>query len=453
MSETAAEKPVPIEPKDMRTFFVIWIGQVVSMLGSSLTGFALGVWIFTETGQATPFALVILSSTIPRILLLPVAGSVADRWNRKSLMIIADTASAFTTLVIFLLITSGQIQIWHIYILAAISSAFGAFQEPAYSASIVMLVPKKFLTRANGLIQLGQALEMVLAPLLAGLLFIAIGLRGIILIDFITYFFALAALILVRIPQPRAAKVREQSKKSQLWSDMLFGWRYLVSRSGLFSLLLYFSMVNFLLNFSAVLIAPLILSRYSPSVYGSIQMVWGLGMLVGSIIMSSWKGPRRKVPVMIGFIALTCAGLVITGLSPSPFMIAGGLFFSMIFIPLASGLSQAVFQTKVAPEVQGRVFSMRSMISRAMMPVAFLLAGPLADYIFEPLMQMDGGLASTVIGALLGTGPGRGVGLMFILAGIAGVIVSGFVFTNPRVRRLEDDLPDAVPDGELSPAD
>jgi MFS transporter, DHA3 family, macrolide efflux protein len=453
MNKSGTKNGEFVEPRNMRTFLIIWIGQVVSMLGSSLTGFALGVWIFTETGQATPFALVILSSTIPRILLLPVAGSVADRWNRKTLMIIADTASAFTTLVIFLLITSGQIQIWHIYILAAISSSFGAFQEPAYSASIVMLVPKKLLTRANGLIQLGQALEMVLAPLLAGLLFIAIGLRGIILIDFITYFFALAALILVRIPQPAVAKVQEQSRKSQLWSDMLFGWRYLVSRSGLFSLLLYFSMVNFLLNFSAVLIAPLILSRHSASVYGSIQMVWGLGMLVGSIIMSSWKGPQRKVPVMIGFIALTSAGLVVTGLSPSPFVIAGGLFFSMIFIPLASGLSQAVFQTKVAPEVQGRVFSMRSMISRAMMPVAFLLAGPLADYIFEPLMQVDGGLASTVIGALLGTGPGRGVGLMFILAGIAGVIVSGFVFSNPRVRMLEDDLPDAIPDGELSPAD
>jgi MFS transporter, DHA3 family, macrolide efflux protein len=358
-----------VEPRNMITFFVIWIGQVISMLGSSLTGFALGVWIYDQTGQATPFALVILSSTIPRILLLPVAGSLADRWNRKALMIMADTASAVTTFVIFLLVASGQIQIWHIYILAAISSAFGAFQEPAYSASIVMLVPKKSLPRANGLIQLGQALEMVLGPLLAGLLFVAIGLRGIILVDFITYFFALIALIVVRIPQPNEEVRKEQAVKSSLWSDMLFGWRYLMARSGLFNLLLYFSMVNFLLNFSAVLMAPLILSRYSPSIYGSIQTVWGLGMLVGSILMSTWKGPKRRVPVMIGFIALTSMGLIITGLRPSPFVIAGGMFFAMVFIPLASGLSQAVFQTKVAPGVQGRVFSMRSLISRAMMPL------------------------------------------------------------------------------------
>jgi MFS transporter, DHA3 family, macrolide efflux protein len=459
MSETiSSESRIP-EPKNMKTFFVIWAGQLISMLGSSMTGFALGVWIFSETGQATPFALVILFSQIPRILLLPIAGSFADRWNRKALMIIADTASAAVTLLIFLLVSSGQLQLWQIYVLVAISSAFGAFQEPAYSASIVMLVPKKLLTRANGLIQIGQAIEMIMAPLMAGLLFVAIGLRGIILIDFITYFFALAALLIVRIPQPARTTEHESVKKPTVWGDMVFGWRYLLARSGLFTLLLYFAMVNFLLNFAAVLMGPLVLSTHSPSIFGSIQTVWGLGALVGSIIMSSWKWTGRKVPAIIGFIALTSLGLAVTGLRPSPIVIAGGMFFAMIFIPMASGLSAAVFQTKVAPDVQGRVFSMRSMISRAMMPLAYLLAGPLADYVFEPLMRADGGLVSSIIGSILGTGPGRGVGLMFVMAGIAGVIVSGLVFMNSRVRLLEDHLPDAVPDAnpegspEMSPAD
>jgi MFS transporter, DHA3 family, macrolide efflux protein len=450
---TEESKPGFAEPKSMRTFFIIWIGQVISMLGSSMTGFALGVWIFDQTGQATPFALVVLSSTIPRILLLPVAGSIADRWNRKALMIIADTASAITTLIIFLLVTTGRIEIWHIYVLAAVGSSFGAFQEPAYSASIVMLVPKKALTRANGLIQLGQALEMVISPILAGILFVAIGVRGVIMIDFVTYFFALFALLIVRIPQPAAVVEHKEGKKSRLWEDIRFGWQYLVARSGLFILLLYFSMVNFLLNFAAVLMAPLILSRHTAAVFGSIQTVWGLGMLVGSIIMSSWKGPKHRVPALIGFIALSGLGLAVTGLRPSPIVIAGGMFFAMIFIPLASGLSQTIFQTKVAPEVQGRVFSMRAMISRSMMPLAFLLAGPMADYIFEPMMAVDGRLASTFIATLLETGAGRGVGLMFVLAGLAAIIVSGLIFTNPRVRMLEDELPDAFPDAQAVPAD
>ncbi|MEN4043001.1 MAG: MFS transporter [Anaerolineaceae bacterium] len=437
------------EPKNMRTFFLIWTGQIVSMLGSSMTGFALGVWIFEQTGLATPFALVVLFSTLPRIALLPVAGSIADRWNRKAMMLIADSASAVTTLVIFLLVSSQQLQIWHVYLLAAVGSVFGAFQEPAYSASIVMLVPKKSLSRANGMIQLGQALEMVLSPVLAGIIFVAIGLRGVIMIDFVTYFFALIALLVSRIPQPAAIGKPDAGKKGRLWQDIRFGWQYLVARTGLFYLLLYFSMVNFLLNFAGVLMGPLILSRYSPAVFGSIQTVWGVGMLIGSIIMSSWKGPRQKVPVLIGCIALSSAGLAISGLRPSPLIIAAGMFFTLVFVPLASGMSQTIFQTKVAPEVQGRVFSMRAIISRAMMPIAYLLSGPLADQVFEPLMRVDGRLGNSLIGTILDSGPGRGVGLMFVLAGVAGVIVSGLVYRNRRVRMLEEELPDA----EIVPAD
>jgi MFS transporter, DHA3 family, macrolide efflux protein len=441
------------EPKNMRTFFIIWIGQVISMIGSSMTGFALGVWIFDQTGQATPFALVILSSTLPRVLLLPVAGSIADRWNRKALMILSDTASAVVTLIIFLLILTDQMQIWHIYLLAAVGSVFGAFQEPAYSASIVMLVPKKMLNRANGFVQLGPALEMVFSPLMAGLLYVAIGLRGVIIIDFATYFFALFALLIVKIPQPAAPPVEASGKRSTIWTDMQFGFRYLAARTGLFALLLYFAMVNFLLNSAAVLMAPMVLSRHPANILGSIQTVWGLGAIVGSLIMSAWKGPARRVPAMIVFITLSFLGFAVTGLRPSPFVIGAGMFFAMLFIPLASGLSAAVFQTKVAPEVQGRVFSMRSMISRAMMPIAFLLAGPLADHVFEPMMQSNGLLASTLIGSILDTGPGRGIGLMFVIAGFTGILVSILVFASPRVRNLEDEIPDVIPDWESeSPA-
>jgi MFS transporter, DHA3 family, macrolide efflux protein len=448
MNESTGIQSKTVEPKNMRTFFIIWIGQVISMIGSSMTGFALGVWIFDQTGQATPFALVILSSTLPRVLLLPVAGSIADRWNRKALMILTDTASAVVTLIIMLLILSEQMQIWHIYLLAAVGSVFGAFQEPAYSASIVMLVPKKMLNQANGFVQLGPALEMVFAPLMAGLLYVTIGLRGIIVIDFATYFFALFALLIVKIPQPAGPPVEAADKKSTIWRDMQFGFRYLAARTGLFALLLYFAMVNFLLNSAAVLMAPLVLSRHPASILGSIQTTWGLAAIIGSLIMSAWKGPVRRVPFMIVFITFSFLGFAVTGLRPSPLVIGAGMFFAMLFIPLASGLSAAVFQTKVAPEVQGRVFSMRAMISRAMMPVAFLLAGPLADHVFEPMMQVNGILASTFIGSILDTGPGRGIGLMFVIAGLTGIFVSALVFASPRVRNLEDEIPDAISDGE-----
>jgi len=438
-------------PRSMKPFLVIWIGQLISMLGSGLTGFALGVWIFDQTHQATPFALTILFGSIPRLLLLPVAGSLADRWNRRFMMILSDTGSAILTLIVAILIFFGDLQVWHIYLISIFGSIFASFQEPAYSASVTMLVPKKELGRANGLVQMGQAIESIATPLLAGALFVWIGLSGILVIDFVTFFFAIGALIAIHIPQPEPTTSIDQQpgQKRSMWADIRFGFNYLWQRSGLLGLLLYYAMVNFLLNWTGVLIAPMILSQYSPTVFGMIQTTLGLGMLLGSIVMSAWGGPKRRIPAVIGFIAAGLVGYVITGMTSSVYLMGVGAFVLMFFIPLASANSQAVFQAKVAPDVQGRVFSIRAMISRAMMPIAFLTAGPLADYIFNPAMTEGGSLANTWIGTMLGTGPGRGVGLMFVISGLTGIVISLFVYANPRIRNIEDELPDAIPDAAM----
>jgi len=435
-------------PKDMKTFFTIWGGQLISMLGSGLTNFALGVWIYDQTKQATPFAITVLLGTIPRVLLLPIAGSIADRFNRRFIMIVSDTLNAVLTLFIFLLLGAGNLQLWHIYLISMLGSILSAFQEPAYSASISMIVPKDKLGSANGMAQMGQAISSVLTPVMAGALFVFIGFNGIIMIDFITFFFAIAALLFVRIPQPERAP---EHKDKNIWQDMQFGWSYLKERKGLLGLLYYYAMVNFLLNWSAVLLIPMVLSRFTADVLGIIQTVMGVGMLAGSIIMSAWGGAKRRIPTAIGFIILGVTGFIIAGLQPNPWFIGAGIFLLMFSVPLASGNSQVVFQTKVPREIQGRVFSVRSTISQSMMPLAFLTAGPLADKFFEPLLQDGGALASTFVGQLLGTGAGRGIALMFILSGLTGIIVSIFVYLNPRIRNLEDELPDALSDEEKAP--
>jgi DHA3 family macrolide efflux protein-like MFS transporter len=432
----------PSLPTTMRNFVVIWFGQLISMLGSNLTGFALGVWIYSQTGQATPFALTVLFGSVPRILLLPIGGSLADRWNRRKLMILTDTGSALLTLSVVLLLRYGDLQIYHIYLIATLGSVFGAFQEPAHSASVTMLVPKKDLARANGLLQLGQALTSMATPLLAGVLFVSIGLRGILWIDFITYFFAIGALFLIPIPQPVVTSQPEK-ERGRLWRDAAFGWQYLRQRPGLFGLLWYFALVNLLLNWSAVLIGPLVLSRYPASVLGVLQTVMGVGMLVGSLVMSSMRGLKRHIPAVILFISLAMLGLILMGIQPYPAVIGVGMFIMMFFIPLASANSQVVFQKKVAPDVQGRVFSIRAMIAQSMMPLAFLTAGPLADKVFGPMMSESGLLAGT-LGKVLGVGPGRGIGLMLVISGLSTLLISGFVFANKRIRLVEDELPDAV---------
>ena len=432
-------------PRGMRTFLIIWTGQLISIVGSGLTSFALGVWIFDQTGHATPFALVVLCGALPRILLAPIAGSLADRWNRRWLMVLADTGDALVTLGVVLLLSFGQLQVWHVYPIALLSAIFAAFQGPAYSASIPMLVPKKDLARANGLIQTGRAVEMLLPPVLAGFLFGSVGMSGIIFIDFVTYFFAIGALLFVRIPQPEVAHIDEEGQ-GVLLRDALFGWNYLRARKGLLMMLLYFALVNFFLNFAAVLMTPLVLSFGEPSTLGIVQTTFGVGMLIGSVVMSAWGGTKRRIFGVIGFIALGGLGLSLTGTYPSGFVVGAGLFILLFCVPLASGMSSAIFQSKVALNAQGRVSAVRSMVAESMMPLAFLIAGPLADRLFEPWMREGGMLARTFVGALVGVGTGRGIGLMFVISGLALILASGLALANPRIRRIEQELADAIPD-------
>ena len=439
--------------RGMRTFITIWLGQLTSMIGSGLIGFALGVWVYAQTGQATPFALTALFSTLPRILLSPLAGALSDRWNRKKIMLISDSLSGVVTLVTaYLLLTEGM-QVWMVYAISFFESVFASFQQPAYSASIVMLVPKNQLTRANSMVQMGQAIETILTPLLAGALVGTIGMRGIIIIDLVTYLVALATLIFVRIPQPAPAS-EEASGKSSIFKDIAFGWQYLAERKGLLGLLLYFAAVNFFLNMPGVLVGPLVLSFSYAGGLGVAQTVMGAGMLVGSLLMSVWGGPKKhKINAVIGFIALAAVGSLVAGSQASLFAVSAGMFILMTFIPFASGPSSAIFAAKVAPDVQGRVFATRSMIAQSMMPLAFVLSGVLADHLFNPLLVEGGALAETFVGRWIGVGESRGIGLMLITSGLVLLATSLIAYANPHIRNVETEIPDAVQDaGVMSPA-
>jgi len=432
-------------PAGMGTFLTIWIGQVISIVGSSLTNFGLGVWIFQQTGEAMPFALTVLFGSLPQVFLLPVAGSLADRWNRRWLMILADTGNALATLAIVLLLSSGSLQVWHIYLLSAIGSALGTFQQPAYQSSITMLVPKKQLARANGMVQSAGALGGILAPLLAGFLFVTVGLRGIVLIDFGTYFCAVLPLLLVRIPQPKVERATAE-QRSTVIGDVRFAWRYLRERPGLLGLLFYYASVNFFLSIVFVLSGPLLLSQHNAGVFGVVQMVLGIGGLAGGLVASTWGGPQKHlVRAAIGGIAVYTLGIIIAGSRIHPVFPALGLAFNVFVVAIVQSISNAIWQLKVAPEVQGRVFSLRFMLATIITPLAYLAAGPLADQVFEPLMREGGALARTVLGSLLGTGPGRGIGLIYVLSGALLILLSALAYLHPRIRRLEEEVPDAVP--------
>ncbi len=442
------------QPKSMRTFLFIWIGQFISTVGSGLTGFGLSVWVYTQTGRATPMALTALAFNVPRILLSPIAGSLADRFNRKTIMIIADTAAVLVTVWFGFLIFTDSLQIWHIYLGSAVSAVFSSFQGPAYSASITMIVPKKHLTRAAGIQQIGSAMQSILVPVLAGVLYGLIGFRGIIIIDFLTYFFAIGALLWATIPQPEIKTDPEAGEKTPMWRDAIYGFKWLQERPGLLTLLFYFATVNFFLSFSGVLIAPLVLSFGTSTDMGLVETIGGVGMLVGGLLIGSWGGPKSKrIWWVILTIFLSGFGFFTIALKPQVWTIGLGMFAFLFFIPIAAAVSQAVWQLKTPPGVQGRVFAIRGMIASAIVPFANLLAGPLADNVFEPRMAADGPWANTLIGNFLGTGQGRGIAVIFLISAVLLWVSSLVIFTYPRVRNLEAEIPDAIPDEEDVPAD
>jgi DHA3 family macrolide efflux protein-like MFS transporter len=424
------------------TFSIIWLGQVVSLVGSGLTSFALGVWVFEQTGSATQFALIGLSAVLPRVLLSPLAGAVVDRWNRRWVMIASDVGAGLSTLVVVLLLLTARLEIWHIYLMASVNAAFGTVQWPAFAATTSLLVSKKNLGRANGMVQFGQAASEILAPALAGVLVGAIRLEGVIVIDVVTFLFAVTTLLLVRFPQPKVEGSKVPQKVS-LRSDLSLGWRYISARPGLMGLLTFFAVVNFLWGMVGALITPMILSWTSSDALGAIISIAGIGMLTGSLIMSAWGGPRRRINGVLSFEMLSGFCFLLMGLRPSFWLVAAGAFGAHVTIAIVFGSNQAIWQSRVEPQVQGRVFATQQMVARSAAPLAYLLAGPLADRVFNPLLTMDGPLAGS-LGQVLGTGPGRGIGLLFILMGAVKVAITLLARSDSHIRYVEDELPETV---------
>lgn len=427
--------------RDMRVFLVVWFGQVVSLVGSSLTSFTLGLWVYEQTGSATQFALIGLSTVLPRILLSPFAGVIADRWDRQRLMILSDAGAGLSTLVIVLLLAAGTLEIWHIYLTALVNAVFGVLQWPAYAAATTMLVPREQLGRANGLVQFGQAIAEIAAPTLAGFLMVVIGVPGVITIDFLTFIFAVMTLLLVRVPPMPDAGVPRQEEWVPVWQDARLGWRYLRNRSGLMGLLWFFAVVNFLWSMVGALIVPLLSGFATSDVLGAIISIAGLGMLVGSVVMSAWGGPARMIYGVLVFELASGFCFVLMGLRPSAILAALGVFGAHFTIAIINGSNQTIWQRKVPPAMQGRVFGLRQMIARSAAPLAYIIAGPLADHLFRPLL-VEGGTLAGSLGLVLGTGVGRGVGLMFVLMGLVKITVSLAGFVHPRVRLIEQELPD-----------
>lgn len=433
-----------VAPRGFRTFLLIWFGQLISLTGSGLTGFALGVWVYQSTRSVTQFALISLFTRLPGIAFSPIAGALVDRWDRRRAMILSDAGAGLCTLSIALLLLAGRLEVWHIYIAMAISSTFSAFQWPAYSAATTLLVPKEHLGRASGMVQISEAVAQIGSPVLAGVLMGVIRLQGVILIDFATFLFAVCTLLLARVPRPETT-TEGKAEQGSLLREAAYGWTYIRARPGLFGLLLFFAASNFATGIVQVSFTPLVLSFTTAAVLGRLLSIGGLGFLAGSVTMSVWGGPRRRVFGILGSNLLMGAVLFAAGFPPRVWILGAAAFLFFFSLPITNGCSQAIWQSKTALDVQGRVFAVRRMIAWASLPLAYLVAGLLADQVSEPLLA-EGGLLASSVGQIIGVGVGRGIALLFIILGFMILLATLVAYLHPRIRRVEAELPDFIAD-------
>lgn len=424
-----------------RTFLLVALTQLFSMIGTGLTSFALGVWVLQETGSVSRFAMISVLAVAPAILLSPVAGAVADRFERRRVMILSDSMAGAATAALVLLLATGRLELWFIYLFAGVGSVANAFQRPAYLAAVTQLVPKRYLGQANGLVTLGASAGDLVAALLGGILIGFFGLATVVAIDATTFVLAFTVLLCVRFPD-RLWVRREESFRAEI----VGGWRYITRRRPLVVMVVFFVVFNLLFAVPVVLATPLVLGGSSPQVLGAVLACGGVGALLGTLLMAVWGGTRRRALGMIGGTITLGAAVVLLGATAQPVVqgVAMLLTYGSLLVLNAHWL--ALIQTKVGLELQGRVLAINQMMAMSAMPFGFVAVGPLSDWVGR---HADSG-ALGALEDLLQLGAVAGVGLTLVLAGalIAGWGLLGLGL--PALRTMEDALPDAIPDAEIA---
>jgi DHA3 family macrolide efflux protein-like MFS transporter len=411
----------------LRTYYALLVTETVSTIGSMVSALAVSIAIFRQTGHATPLALVTFFSILPMIAGGGLAGALADRFDRRIMMLIANLGFVLSSSLLLLSFASDAFRLWHLYALSGVSALFAALQSAAFQASVVMLVPEAGRDRANALGQLTGPTARAVTPAVAGLLFAAIGVTGAIALDIATFLAAIAALFLVRIPRP-AETDEGRTRRGSIWRQAFDGVRYLGARPALLALCGFGAVVNCLIFGVLVLGTPYVLARTdSEAMLGFVLSALNVGAVAGALTMSAWGGTRPRIHTVL-------IGRMIAGLS------LAAIFFVFMFTrPMTDAATLSIYQAKIAPDLQGRVFAAIGQITTLLTPLACLVVGPLADDVFEPARRLP---AWRAVAWMVGDGRGAGIGLMFVIGGALTSLLSLAVYASPVIRGVEAALPD-----------
>lgn len=419
--------------KSFRKFLLLWSGEFISAIGSGLTSFGLGVYVFEQTGKASAMALVTLLAFMPSLLLSTVAGVLADRYDRRILMVLGDSLSAVGLVFILICMLRGEAQLWQICVGVTISSVFSSLLDPAYKATVTDLLTEEQYTKASGLVQVASSAKYLISPVIAGFLLTVSDIKLLLVIDICTFFVTVTSTLVVR--SGLASKKCEQAKS--FIREFKDGWSAVSENRGVLVLMIITSVVTFFLGFIQTLSIPMILAFSDSSVAGTSETIVASGMLVSSVIIGIL--PIKKGYVKMLSISWFCEGIFMAafGLRENIVLIciSGFLFFAMM--PFANANLDFLVRTNIENSVQGRAWALIGLISQLGFVAAYALSGVLADYVFTPLL-LDGGVLADSVGKIIGTGSGRGTGFLIFIAGVLVCVTSIILYNVKSVKKLEN---------------
>ena len=410
---------------NFKKYIVLWLSQSISQLGSSMTAFALVLWVYEQTHSTLSVSLISFCNYVPYILTSIFIGSFIDSHRKKSVMLVADSIAAMTSLFTLGFLIAGNLAVWHIYIVNMIVGVSTAFQQPASSVAIAKIVPKNKLSNVSGMNSFSGNLVIVFSPMLAAMLFSVGDLPLILLFDLFSFAVAFCVLLfLIRIPE-RLTKGKFKSP----FAEIMFGFHFLKTEKGILYIMLTMAVINFFsrLTYENIL-SPMILARSSENniVLGIVNACMGIGGIVGGLLVSMKRESRKKASMIYVSAALSfLLGDLTMAVGRNVFFWSFAALAASLPLPFIMAGQNLILYKKIPENIQGRVFAVRNAVQYSTIPFGILLGGYLSDYVFEPFMCSNSDIV-TLLGKIVGIGTGSGMAVMFLCTGICGFVMSIF---------------------------
>lgn len=421
----------------MKNFYKLWLGELISNIGSGMTAFALSVYVYEKTGSVSYVSLITLLSFMPSIILSPIGGLLADRYDRRLLMIIGDLFSGLGLIYILWNIQAGEKSIVPIFVGITFSSIFTSLLEPSYRATLTDILEEENYAKASGLIQVAGSAKYLISPVIAGMILSVADIRVILLLDILTFITTCLMIFLVR----KSMNSEMKNYKKDSFKGLLEGLFIIKENRGVYSLVIIMFFVCFFMGFIQILIRPMILELSSVKTAGMMESLCAAGLLIGSLWIGI-AGIKKNYSKILAVACFFCGIFMsMTGVNENLAIIGISTFLFFSTLPFMNSCADVLVRVSVPNELQGRVWGLISLITQMGTVTAYIISGVMADYIFEPMFNKNGILVEN-IGMIIGTGKGRGIGFMLILSGIGMLIMAIVIWKNGEIREVSEKCVD-----------